>query len=95
MRKGIKKAVKNKMTSRADVNIGKKGLTSSVLNEIDKRLDTNEIVKVRVLKSALAAEGIEDRKQFARILAEKLKASLMEVRGYTVVLYRRRRRKTV
>ena len=92
MAKDIKKLLKKKMVERADVNIGKRGLAESVLSEIDRRLNDSEIVKVRILKSALAAEGIDNRKKFAQILAEKLKVDAMEIRGYTVVLYRKRRK---
>ena len=92
MAKDIKKLLKKKMVERADVNIGKRGLAESVLSEIDRRLNDNEIVKVRILKSALAAEGIDDRKKFAQFLAEKLKVDAMEIRGYTIVLYRKRRK---
>lgn len=92
MAKDIKKLLKKKMVERVDVNIGKRGLAESVLSEIDRRLNDNEIVKVRILKSALAAEGIDDRKKFAQFLAEKLKVDAMEIRGYTIVLYRKRRK---
>ncbi|MHC1600912.1 MAG: YhbY family RNA-binding protein [Candidatus Nezhaarchaeales archaeon] len=95
MKKDIKREIKKKMVERADINIGKRGLTDSVLNEIDRRLNDNEIVKVKILKSALAAEDIEDRKKFAQILAEKLKVDAMEIRGYAIVLYRKRRKGTL
>ncbi len=95
MRGGIKRRLKEKMLERADVNVGKQGLTESILKEIDRRLSSEEIVKVRILKSALAAEGMDDRKKFAEVLAQKLGADAIEVRGYTVVLYRKRKKRTV
>ena len=95
MRGNVRRRLKERMLGRVDVNIGKQGLTESVLKEIDRRLSSDEIVKVRILKSALAVEGIDDRKKFADILAQKLGASAIEVRGYTVVLYRRRKKRTV
>ena len=94
MGKDIKKMLKEKMLERADVNIGKHGLSNSVLKEIDRRLNEKEAVKVRILKSALVAEGIDDRKKVAEILAQKLKVDAMEIRGYAVVLYRKRKRRT-
>jgi len=95
VRGGIKRRLKEKMLERADVNVGKQGLTESILKEIDRRLSSEEIVKVRILKSALAAEGMDDRKKFAEVLAQKLGADAIEVRGYTVVLYRKRKKRTV
>ena len=91
----IKKKLKERMLERASVNVGKRGLTESVLKEIDRRLNEDEVVKVRILKSALAVEGMDDRKKFAEVLAQRLGAEAMEVRGYTVVLYRKRKRRTV
>jgi RNA-binding protein len=95
VRGNVRRRLKERMLGRVDVNIGKQGLTESVLKEIDRRLSSDEMVKVRILKSALAVEGIDDRKKFADILAQKLGASTIEVRGYTVVLYRRRKKRTV
>ena len=95
MRDGIKRRLKEKMLGRADVNVGKQGLTESVLKEIDRRLSSEEVVKVRILKSALEVEGVDDRKKFAEVLAQKLSADAIEVRGYTVVLYRKRKKRTV
>jgi len=91
--RGLRRELKRRMEGRADVNVGKQGLTQSVLDEISRRLDEQEVVKVRVLKSALAAEGLEDRKEFMERLAERLQVDAMEVRGYTAVLYRRRKRR--
>ncbi|MDH5816019.1 MAG: YhbY family RNA-binding protein [Candidatus Nezhaarchaeota archaeon] len=95
MKESIKKRLKEKMMERADVNVGKHGLANSVLKEIDRRLNDKEVVKVRILRSALVAEGIEDRKKLAENLAKKLNVDAMEIRGYTVVLYRKRRKRTL
>jgi len=95
VRSSVKRKLKERMLGRADVNVGKQGLTESVLKEIDRRLSDDEVVKVRILKSALTVEGIDDRKKFAEILAKRLNADAIEVRGYTVVLYRKRKKRTV
>ena len=94
MRSSFKRRLKEKMLGRADVNVGKQGLTESVLKEIDRRLNSDEIVKVRILKTALTVEGIDDRKKLAEVLAQKLGADAIEVRGYTVVLYRKKKKRT-
>ncbi|MEM4577038.1 MAG: YhbY family RNA-binding protein [Candidatus Nezhaarchaeales archaeon] len=95
MSRGVKRRLKEKMLEDVDVNIGKQGLTEAVLKEINRRLDEQEIVKIRILKSALTVEGIEDRKKLAEIIAQKLDADAMEIRGYALVLYRRRRKRTL
>ena len=50
----------------------------------------HEIVKVKILKSALADKKA---KEVASEVAEKTEASLVEVRGHTFILYRRKKRK--
>jgi RNA-binding protein len=68
--------------------MGKKGITQEVIEEVSKQLDQNEVVKVRMLKSALQTGK---RDTLAHLTAEKTGAELIEVRGNTFIIYRRRR----
>ena len=72
---------------RADVIIGKKGLTEGVLREIEARLKAKGVVKIRILKTALEKEEL-DRRELARLVAERLGARLAGVRGRTFVIYK-------
>jgi len=72
---------------RADVIIGKNGLSEGVIREIDRHLEDKEVVKVKALRSAIKATGL-DRKQLAAKVAALLNARLLDVRGRTFVLYR-------
>ncbi|MHC1756012.1 MAG: YhbY family RNA-binding protein [Methanosarcina sp.] len=67
------------------LNIGKNGVTETLIEELNKKLKANRLVKVRVLKSA--EEG-KDLKTIADELAEATRSTLIDVRGRTVVLYR-------
>ncbi|WP_340819397.1 YhbY family RNA-binding protein [Methanolobus sp. WCC4] len=67
------------------INIGKNGITESVLEELKKQIKANRLVKVKMLKTS--AEG-EDIKTSAEKLAEATRTTLIDVRGSTVVLYR-------
>lgn len=67
------------------LNIGKNGITESVLEEIKKQVKANRLIKIKMLKTS--AEG-EDIKASAAKLAEATKTTLIDVRGSTVVLYR-------
>lgn len=71
----------------ADVRVGKRGLTPSVIEEIKRRLKVKGIIKVKMLKSSLKVTGM-DRFQLAEKIAELTGAKLLEVRGRTLVLYR-------
>ena len=80
-----KKIKEKKAQSRSDINIGKRGVTDSVIREIKRRLKDEGVVKIRVLKPALAVTGL-DRREFAKMIAEKTGALLVEVRGRTFIL---------
>jgi putative YhbY family RNA-binding protein len=67
------------------VCVGKNGASRDVLEEIEKQLKKQEMVKVRILKTALAHE---EAKQIAIKIAEQTEASLVEVRGHTFMLYK-------
>ncbi len=74
----------------ATVSVGKEGLTEGVVAELDAQLKRNHMVKVRVQRSAVAGDqGGKDAQ--ALELAERLGAQLVERRGNTVLLYRRRK----
>ncbi|MDQ1251912.1 MAG: RNA-binding protein [Euryarchaeota archaeon] len=67
------------------LNIGKNGVTDALIEELNKQIKANRLVKVRILKSA---EEEKDLKAIAEEIAEATRSTLIEVRGRTVVLYR-------
>jgi Predicted RNA-binding protein containing KH domain, possibly ribosomal protein len=67
-------------------HIGKNGVTDSLVEEINRQLKDNKLIKVKVLKSAMDSMS---REEIARLLAEKTGAELIEVKGNTVVLFKR------
>lgn len=69
----------------ATLQVGKAGLSEGFLDEVDRHLGRDDLVKVRVLRSAAAEEGPE---AVGKQLAEATESHLIEVRGKTVVLYR-------
>jgi RNA-binding protein len=71
------------------LHVGKDGLTPHVASEVDKQLERNKMVKVRILKSALQQETA---KAIAAKAAEQTGASLVEVRGHVFILYRRHKK---
>lgn len=69
--------------------VGKDGLTVQLVAEIEKQLQKNKMVKVRILPAALqelnTAESIADK------AAKDTNAALVEVRGHVFILFRKRR----
>jgi RNA-binding protein len=67
------------------LNIGKNGVTDTLIEELNKQIKANRLVKVKVLKSAEEGKHL---KTIADELAEATRSTLIDVRGRTVVLYR-------
>ncbi len=91
MTQNLKKLKEIVQQKRADVIIGKNGLTDGVLREIDRHLEDKGVVKVKALRSALKVTGL-NRRELAERVASVLGAELLDVRGRTFVLYRSRAR---
>lgn len=88
---GMKRRIKHELSAeKPTVWIGKEGATSDMIAEINRQLDTKDMTKIRILKTALK----EDKtKTLAQHIAEQTSATLVEVRGHTFILYRRRKPK--
>jgi RNA-binding protein len=66
------------------VLVGAKGVTPSLVAELDQALDQHELIKVKV-----AAEDRETRDAWIADLAGQSEAELVSRIGHTAVLYRR------
>jgi len=87
----MKRRIKREFSAeKPTVHIGKSGITQQVLGEIEKQLDKNEVVKIKILKSALIEKKA---KNVASEVAAKINAALIDVRGHTFTLYRKKKRK--
>ena len=71
------------------MHIGKEGATTQIINEVAKQLDTREMIKAKILRTALKDE---DAKSIAAKIAEQTDAELVEVRGHTFLLYKRKKK---
>ncbi|BCU66737.1 hypothetical protein HS7_01740 [Sulfolobales archaeon HS-7] len=65
------------------MRIGKKGLTTEVLNEIKRRLREHTTVKIKFPKDT-------DRRKYASELASLTNSELVDLRGYVATLRRKR-----
>ena len=64
------------------VQLGKNGLTDSVLQSIDEALDIHELIKVRIADSGR-------KKELSQEIADRTDSSWVGLVGYVVTLYRR------
>ncbi len=74
---------------RPTIWVGKDGATPKLLDEISRQLEKREIVKVRILKTALKQQQARD---LSAEIARQTESTLVEVRGHTLLLYKCRRR---
>lgn len=86
---GLRRKIVESVHGSSDIQIGKQGLTEGVIREISSRLEKKEVVKIRILKSALIATGLT-RHEVAEKISEAVGARLIEVRGRTFILYKPR-----
>jgi RNA-binding protein len=88
----MKRHVRHKLKEeKPTVWVGKDGFTPQLLGEIEKQLEKNKMLKIRILKSALQQETAQT---IASKAAEQAGAALVEVRGHVFILYRRHKKPT-
>ena len=86
----MKRRIKREMgEEKPTIWVGKNQVSPKLLEEIGRQLDDREIVKIKILKSAIR-EG--KASELASMVAKQTNAILIEVRGHTFVLYKRRQR---
>ena len=69
--------------------VGKEGLTAQCTGEMQKQLEKNKKVKVRILPAALTAENTAQ--MIGAKAAEQTGAALVEVRGHVFILFKKRK----
>jgi len=72
--------------------IGKEGLTPQLTAEVEKQLQKNKMIKIRILPAALT--GDNTTQTIATQTAQQTEAALVEVRGHVFILFRKRRQTT-
>ena len=75
-------------TEKPTIWVGKEGASQRIIDEVSRQLEKREIVKARILKSALEEE---EAKSLASKIAEQTESVLVEVRGHTLILYKPRK----
>ena len=87
----MKRRIKHKLSdTKPTIRIGKNGISREVLAEIDGRLERTEMLKGKILKTALTETKA---KAIATEIAQQTDAILVEVRGHTFMLYRKKKKK--
>jgi RNA-binding protein len=74
------------------VHVGKEGATAEIVAEVEKQLKAREIIKVKILKTALIDNAAQEAKIIAATVAEQAEAELVDIRGHTFMLYKSRKK---
>jgi RNA-binding protein len=86
----IKRRIKSALSAeKPTVQVGKEGITAQLIAEICKQLDTREITKIKILKTALQET---EAKTLAATIAEQTESELVDVRGHTFMLYKHKKK---
>jgi len=89
----MKRRIKMELnTEKPTVWIGKEGATDRIMNEVNSQLEKREMIKAKILKTALKEEKA---KSVATKVASQTGSTLIEVRGHTFMLYKSRKRREV
>jgi Predicted RNA-binding protein containing KH domain, possibly ribosomal protein len=71
---------------RAEVRVGKKGITEDLINEIKRRVKKRKFVKISLSKAVLINNTKEG---LIRELENRANMDVIEVRGFTVIMRKR------
>ena len=81
MDKELKKAASN---IKAQINIGKQGITSNLIESVDQYLEAHQMIKIK----SFTALDKESLKAQAKEIAEETDSEIIDIKGHTFVLYR-------
>lgn len=80
------KELKSKaMVLQPTVQIGKNGLTDTVIEEIKRQLEDKKLIKIKFLKGALEAK---DKKELAKEIVEKTNSKVVLFVGFSLTIYK-------
>jgi len=86
----MKRRIKHDLSAEGPtVWVGKEGSTVQIVNEISRQLEQREVVKAKILQTAL--KDVKT-KEIATKIADQTGATLIDVRGHTFVLYKAKRK---
>jgi len=80
----LKRLKKISNSLKPQFNIGKSGLGSKIIENIDRYLEVHNVVKIKCLTTRDKTET----EYFAKEIAKETKSYLLEIKGFTFTLFR-------
>jgi RNA-binding protein len=87
-KKKMKELKQRAVEKEPTVWIGKSGVTGALLGQIDRQLDANEMVKVKVHRTSPEDAEIAE---LAEKISEETISEIVDVRGRTFTIYRQKK----
>jgi len=88
---GMKRRIKREWSvQKPTVWVGKEGATQRIINEINRQLEQHEVVKTKIHQTALKDQEAKD---IAANIVAQTDSTLIDLRGHTLILYKKRKRK--
>ena len=84
LHKKLKKEIAQVRDEKAKVNIGKNGISPTIITEINNQFKHNVLLKIKFLKNFLTDDFESDINE----LCKKTKSQLVEKRGKTIIIYK-------
>jgi RNA-binding protein len=78
------------MELKSTVQMGKNGITETVEMEIDQQLEKKDLIKIKMLQSVGPSKYWKDD---IKALTERISAEIIEIKGGTILLYRKGKKK--
>ena len=82
-----RKISQKRLPSESTVRIGKMGVTEAQIKEILKQLKTRRKVRIKVLRSALTNDTLEN---IAQRISSETDSKVVQIIGHTFTLYKRK-----
>lgn len=87
----MKRRIKQEFSAqKPTVWVGKEGATQHIINEVNRQLEQHEIVKAKIHQTALKDQ---EAKEIATNIAAQTNSALIDIRGHTLILYKKRKKK--
>jgi len=90
---GMKRRLRREFSAQQPtVWVGKEGASRQVINEINRQLEQHEVVKAKIHQTALIEQETE---ALVTNIAAQTNATLIDLRGHTFILYKKRKRQAL
>lgn len=80
-----KKELMKRSLSALTINVGKAGVTDSLIEEVKRQLKANELIKIRFART-MASE----KESYITEIVEKTNSKLIDLRGNVAIIFKKR-----